>query len=200
MWFDTALVRVNFFQRIFVFPNIHNLPVSEPIRTNWRRTWICPHRSNYSRHKSNSFKGSGRQSEKNFSFFHRIRNAHKSAGFLLVIFRLELTSLFRVSFIFCVRRDREWKKSWNRAMSSKLRMSIGGKKDKKNPPILSHEFIIQNHADIVSCVAMVFVVGLMMQVSRRLEGARSGGCWIISTDHEASVRFHSSIPLSTPHW
>lgn len=37
----------------------------------------------------------------------------------------------------------------------------------KNPPVLSHEFIIQNHADIVSCVAMVFVVGLMVQVSPR---------------------------------
>lgn len=34
----------------------------------------------------------------------------------------------------------------------------------KNPPIFSHEFIIQNHADIVSCVAIVFVLGLMFQV------------------------------------
>lgn len=51
-------------------------------------------------------------------------------------------------------------------MSSALRLKpFGNKKDKKNPPILSHEFVIQNHADIVSCVAMVFVVGLMMQVS-----------------------------------
>merc|ERR1712106_971616 len=33
------------------------------------------------------------------------------------------------------------------------------------PPVLSHEFVIQNHADIVACVAMVFVVGLMFQVS-----------------------------------
>ncbi|XP_065161371.1 translocating chain-associated membrane protein 1 isoform X2 [Atheta coriaria] len=32
----------------------------------------------------------------------------------------------------------------------------------KNPPILSHEFIIQNHADIVSCVAMIFVIGLLV--------------------------------------
>lgn len=40
-----------------------------------------------------------------------------------------------------------------------------GRKSNKNPPILSHEFVIQNHADIVSCVAMVFVVGLMLQVS-----------------------------------
>jgi len=38
----------------------------------------------------------------------------------------------------------------------------------KNPPILSHEFFIQNHADIVSCVAMVFVLGLLFQVSAPL--------------------------------
>jgi len=38
-------------------------------------------------------------------------------------------------------------------------------KGTKNPPVLSHEFVIQNHADIVACVAMVFVVGLMFQVS-----------------------------------
>lgn len=48
-------------------------------------------------------------------------------------------------------------------MSSTFR-KLGSKKDKKNPPILSHEFVIQNHADIVSCFAMVFVVGLMVQV------------------------------------
>lgn len=40
----------------------------------------------------------------------------------------------------------------------------GRKNTNKNPPIFSHEFVIQNHADIVSCVAMVFVVGLMVQV------------------------------------
>lgn len=38
-------------------------------------------------------------------------------------------------------------------------------KSSKSPPIFSHEFIIQNHADIVSCVAMVLVIGLMFQVS-----------------------------------
>jgi translocating chain-associated membrane protein 1 len=41
----------------------------------------------------------------------------------------------------------------------------GRRSSNKNPPILSHEFVIQNHADIVACVAMVFVVGLMFQVS-----------------------------------
>lgn len=41
------------------------------------------------------------------------------------------------------------------------------KSSNKNPPILSHEFVIQNHADIVSCVAMVFVVGIMVQVSNK---------------------------------
>jgi translocating chain-associated membrane protein 1 len=40
----------------------------------------------------------------------------------------------------------------------------GRKSSNKNPPILSHEFFIQNHADIVSCIAMVFVIGLMVQV------------------------------------
>ncbi|XP_016142140.1 translocating chain-associated membrane protein 1-like 1 [Sinocyclocheilus grahami] len=37
------------------------------------------------------------------------------------------------------------------------------KKNNKNPPVLSHEFVIQNHADIVSCVAMVFLLGLMFE-------------------------------------
>ncbi|XP_046820191.1 translocating chain-associated membrane protein 1 isoform X2 [Vespa crabro] len=41
----------------------------------------------------------------------------------------------------------------------------GRKNSNKNPPIFSHEFIIQNHADIVSCIAMVFVIGLMVQVT-----------------------------------
>jgi len=44
-------------------------------------------------------------------------------------------------------------------------MAVKRRTNNKNPPILSHEFIIQNHADIVACVAMVFVVGLMFQVT-----------------------------------
>lgn len=44
-------------------------------------------------------------------------------------------------------------------------MAVKGRKtSSKNPPILSHEFIIQNHGDIVSCIAMLFVIGLMVQV------------------------------------
>jgi translocating chain-associated membrane protein 1 len=31
-------------------------------------------------------------------------------------------------------------------------------------PYLSHEFVIQNHGDIATCVCMVFVIGLMFQV------------------------------------
>lgn len=38
------------------------------------------------------------------------------------------------------------------------------KKSSKTPPVLSHEFIIQNHADIVSCLAMLFLLGLMFEV------------------------------------
>ncbi|XP_037684971.1 translocating chain-associated membrane protein 1-like 1 [Choloepus didactylus] len=37
------------------------------------------------------------------------------------------------------------------------------KKSAKNPPVLSHEFILQNHADIVSCVGMVLLLGLMFE-------------------------------------
>jgi translocating chain-associated membrane protein 1 len=45
----------------------------------------------------------------------------------------------------------------------------GRKSSSKNPPILSHEFVIQNHADIVSCIALVFVIGLMVQVRLQLK-------------------------------
>jgi hypothetical protein len=43
--------------------------------------------------------------------------------------------------------------------------------NQKNPPFFSHDFIIVNHADIVSCIAMVFVVGLMFQVGLRNHAA-----------------------------
>lgn len=46
-----------------------------------------------------------------------------------------------------------------------IKPGLGRKSSSKNPPILSHDFVIQNHADIVSCVAMVFVVGLMLQAT-----------------------------------
>lgn len=35
----------------------------------------------------------------------------------------------------------------------------------KSPPIFSHEFVIANHADIVSCIAMVFVLALLFQAT-----------------------------------
>merc|ERR1711970_1093820 len=59
-------------------------------------------------------------------------------------------------------------------------MVAKGKKT-KNPPIFSHEFVIQNHADIVACVAMVFVVGLMFQVSSPLASI------FIALHHNVSV-------------
>jgi len=43
-------------------------------------------------------------------------------------------------------------------------MAIRGKK--KSPPFLSQEFIIQNHGDIVSCLCMVVMVGLMFQATQ----------------------------------
>ncbi|KAJ8885513.1 hypothetical protein PR048_011711 [Dryococelus australis] len=45
-------------------------------------------------------------------------------------------------------------------------MAVKGRKlASKTPQIFSHEFIIQNHADIVSCVAMLFVIALMVQAT-----------------------------------
>lgn len=49
-----------------------------------------------------------------------------------------------------------------------MTMAVKRRTSTKNPPILSHDFVIQNHADIVACVAMVFVVGLMFQVTSPL--------------------------------
>lgn len=43
-----------------------------------------------------------------------------------------------------------------------IKPGLARKPTNKNPPFFSHEFVIQNHADIVSCVAMVFVAGLML--------------------------------------
>lgn len=56
---------------------------------------------------------------------------------------------------------------WSSAFKTMAIKPIRNQKN-KNPPFLSHEFVIQNHADIISCVAMVFVVGLMLQVSQDL--------------------------------
>ncbi|XP_055345472.1 translocating chain-associated membrane protein 1-like [Paramacrobiotus metropolitanus] len=37
----------------------------------------------------------------------------------------------------------------------------------KNPPMLSQEFFIQNHADIFSCATIVIIIGMMAQVTNR---------------------------------
>ncbi|VDP95296.1 unnamed protein product [Trichobilharzia regenti] len=36
-----------------------------------------------------------------------------------------------------------------------------GRKKSKNPPYFSHEFVITNHGDIVSIIAMLIIVGLL---------------------------------------
>lgn len=48
------------------------------------------------------------------------------------------------------------------------KMPVKPRKPTKSPSILSHEFFIQNHPDIVSCVAMVFIIGLMIQATSSL--------------------------------
>ncbi|CAI5448995.1 unnamed protein product [Caenorhabditis angaria] len=51
------------------------------------------------------------------------------------------------------------------------RRAVGGPRNKKvTPPVFSHEFIIQNHGDIMSCVLMVFIVGLMFPLTSSFAG------------------------------
>lgn len=61
----------------------------------------------------------------------------------------------------------------------------------KTPPIFSHEFVIQNHADIVSCVAMVIVISLLFQLTSPLATA------FIALQHNTTERkpgyFHIGI-------
>ncbi|KAI4470931.1 translocation associated membrane protein [Holotrichia oblita] len=64
------------------------------------------------------------------------------------------------------------------------------KNSNKNPPVFSHEFIIQNHADIVSCVAMVIVVGLMVQATSPIASI------FITLQH--NVTEAGEIPLYSP--
>lgn len=38
------------------------------------------------------------------------------------------------------------------------------------PPVFSQEFVIQNHADIISCVCVVIFLGLLPQVDTASSG------------------------------
>lgn len=42
------------------------------------------------------------------------------------------------------------------------------RKKQKNPPIFSHEFVIQNHADILACLAILIVAGLISEGSAKI--------------------------------
>ncbi|XP_008065841.1 translocating chain-associated membrane protein 1-like 1 [Carlito syrichta] len=55
------------------------------------------------------------------------------------------------------------------------------KKSSKNPPVLSQEFVLQNHADIVSCVGMFFVLGLMF------EGTAEASIVFLTLQHGVTV-------------
>ncbi|CAO2580113.1 Translocating chain-associated membrane protein 1, partial [Lemmus lemmus] len=67
------------------------------------------------------------------------------------------------------RRGAEQPRARSRAEGAPAGTGTGGstmairKKSNKNPPLLSHEFVLQNHADIVSCLAMLFLLGLMFE-------------------------------------
>ncbi|NXA47533.1 TR1L1 protein, partial [Nothocercus julius] len=44
---------------------------------------------------------------------------------------------------------------------------MGLRRKNKSPPVLSHEFFIQNHADAVSCLAVGLLLGLMFEVTAK---------------------------------
>lgn len=67
-------------------------------------------------------------------------------------------------------------------------MAIKPVRKTKNPPVLSHEFIIQNHGDIVSCVAMVIVMGLMFQATSSIASV------FIILQHEAVLEKDAPQP------
>jgi translocating chain-associated membrane protein 1 len=50
-------------------------------------------------------------------------------------------------------------------MGVEARRAATGRTKKASPPYFSHEFIITNHGDIMSCILMLIVVGLMFQVT-----------------------------------
>ncbi|XP_034119573.1 translocating chain-associated membrane protein 1 [Drosophila sulfurigaster albostrigata] len=75
-----------------------------------------------------------------------------------------------------------------------IKPGLGRKTTNKNPPILSHEFVIQNHADIISCIAMVFVVGLMNESTASFASA------FISLHHNVSGEEASrELPYGKPY-
>lgn len=60
----------------------------------------------------------------------------------------------------------------------------------KSPPVFSHEFVIQNHADITSCVAMVFVIGLMFQATSPIASM------FVALQHNVTVNITDSNPIT----
>ncbi|CAI4227198.1 unnamed protein product [Auanema sp. JU1783] len=70
-------------------------------------------------------------------------------------------------------------------MGAEVRRTAGGRQKKATPPILSHEFVIQNHGDIMSCVLMLFVVGLMFPTTSTVSA------WFVAP------QYNHTIPVNT---
>uniref|UniRef100_A0A1I8A3K2 Translocating chain-associated membrane protein n=1 Tax=Steinernema glaseri TaxID=37863 RepID=A0A1I8A3K2_9BILA len=50
----------------------------------------------------------------------------------------------------------------------RIAAAAGSRGKKSSPPIMSHEFVIQNHGDIMSCLLMVIVIGFMFNYTAPL--------------------------------
>ncbi|NXW26517.1 TR1L1 protein, partial [Phaetusa simplex] len=73
---------------------------------------------------------------------------------------------------------------------------MGLRRKNKSPAVLSHEFVIQNHADIVSCLVMCLLLGLMFEVLGGARGpvvAEPSTTWSCYDDSE-QFHFYDSGP------
>lgn len=82
---------------------------------------------------------------------------------------------------------------------------MGFRKKNKSPPVLSHEFVIQNHADMVSCVAMIILLGLMFEVlcgrkSARVVASRWQLALADMTAAPQGMGASFSFPSHVSHW
>ncbi|CAH8459198.1 unnamed protein product [Heterobilharzia americana] len=67
-----------------------------------------------------------------------------------------------------------------------------GRKKSKNPPYFSHEFVITNHGDIVSVVAMIIIVGLLHKGTHVLSSSFIFIQYNNTDEHQENALLYSS--------
>jgi len=82
-------------------------------------------------------------------------------------------------------------------MGVETRRAIAGRSKKAAPPYFSHEFIIQNHGDIMSCILMFIVMGFLFQAtlpfSQMLIVPQYNTTFENNTTTEGQLFYHSGV-------